>query len=190
MNIANPYGRYQGFITADHAPAVNAKLFEMKLCEHCGAAFMRPIAITAPFILKSDHSEVRRDTGIRYCIHCQMRGTSPVDLSSYKELHPGTEQQMRHALHLPKYDRPKDPQTKTPRKYTRSYEGWEDKLRVALGSGPMTRIAIADVIGCSMTALYSRLVKFDLEIVGNVWPRPSCMGVNPKLYQLRNVNLA
>lgn len=95
-------------------------VLEFKYCQQCGRPFTRPFAPTEPVVCMESESQAhwkwirytdpvevirRRDRGAKYCKAC---ASNPVpDLvgqAAYMAQLPGTEQQMRHAMHLPKYD--------------------------------------------------------------------------------------
>ena len=124
--------------------------------------------------------ELRRDTGVHYCVPCQARALAPVDLSAYKEQLPGTAQQMRHSAHLPKYDESLLPPAlrkgnKRGRKPGTSKLGdWKTKLLQAFAArGPMTSEEMVRITGHSSKASLISVCNacFPLKSVGSAWPR-------------------
>ena len=94
-----------------------AIIAEFKYCECCGCPFVRKFAPTQPYVTKTTRiysvaltiefdSELRKDHGDRYCAKCRSRSLLPDTKAQeeYKSQMPGTEIQMRHAMHLPRYD--------------------------------------------------------------------------------------
>lgn len=108
--------RMAGLMVADHVAPEDSVILDLKLCENCATPFARRRnGGTQPYTIKDyavfeklsrcfGEVTLLRDVGVKYCVRCQAKALAPVDLSAYKEQLPGTENQMRHAMHLPKYD--------------------------------------------------------------------------------------
>lgn len=197
-------GMMQSFMDVDHRVPEGARVLEAKSCENCTRTFFRPkplafrrVVVSNALDPKYDYAEPKTDsviyvdTGKRYCNACVRTTMSPVDDQEYREQLP-KEAEMRHSHHLPKYDESvaEFPKRKTPVMSSRSirrYAGnWLNQLLVAVEKQPMTREEIAALTGVKYNTISSLLAHygFSLVIRGNVWPRKSCMGVNPKLFTL------
>jgi hypothetical protein len=100
-------------------PSLIAFAVEMKYCEQCGRPFSRKFAPTEPYKIERRHrhynsvltdevehpSELRRDHGDRYCSKCRFAPLPDIAAQeSYKAQLPGTPNQMKHSMRLPKYD--------------------------------------------------------------------------------------
>jgi hypothetical protein len=111
-------------------PSLIAFAVEMKYCEQCGRPFSRKFAPTEPevrkeqdvldsyrfstFLAKGKRFRLsdkqftvirRRDHGVRYCSKCRFAPIPDIAAQEdYKAQLPGTQNQMKHSMRLPKYD--------------------------------------------------------------------------------------
>jgi len=105
---------------SEHAVPPGALVVERKYCEICGRSFSRRFAATevyAEYIVEfavmlhkpplEVRTTLRKDHGERFCGSCKARQLMPDVEAQLKYLIqlPGTPQQMRHAPHVPKYDK-------------------------------------------------------------------------------------
>jgi hypothetical protein len=195
-------GLYPGFMVAMHQVPAGARVLESKQCENCTRTFTRPIKPKRPVIVRnqaSDESEFSMifvDTGVKYCPRCLGNMLLPEEQETYKDQLP-TEGEMKHSNHLPRYDRSLvQPGSNLHKMQTRCRSAkkdlgnWQPRLRQAFVEKlVMSAKEIHEVIGStaksfSMAVGLARSVGFRFIEVGNVWPRPSCMGVCPKLYRM------
>jgi hypothetical protein len=177
---------YPGLLVTEHSVPPAALICDLKICENCGVPFMRKQnGGTLPFKVKQQSveglncadglngslKELRRDVGVRYCVRCQAKALAPVDLSEYKDQLPGTEIQMRHAMHLPKTDESLLKVQQANRKCGRRFGDWRTRLLVAFARrGPLSMNQILEITGHS-SACSIHSGKFELKSVGSVWPR-------------------
>jgi|HubBroStandDraft_4_1064222.scaffolds.fasta_scaffold00021_65 hypothetical protein len=148
----------------------NAKVVELKYCELCGRSFPRKFAPTEVFEIRktryysvagySDErpAELRRDKGQRLCSTCARQPSLELNAEellreqeAYRQQMPGTEIQMRHALHLPKYRTQTSVQV-IPRKKRkwRDCSTWTQLIFEAFAKKPeLTMVEICDALpGC------------------------------------------
>jgi hypothetical protein len=102
-------------------PSMIAILVEMKYCEQCGRPFSRKFAPTEPEVRKERLESQwgwtrnvssgtitrirRRDHGEHYCSTCRFLPVPDIAAQeAYKAQLPGTPNQMKHSMRLPRYD--------------------------------------------------------------------------------------
>jgi hypothetical protein len=154
----------------------NAKVVELKYCEICGRSFPRKFTPTEVFEIRktrywscagvSDErpAELRRDKGQRLCFTCARQPSLELNAEellrnqeAYRQQMPGTEIQMRHALHLPKYSAPNLTHMNPPKGRRRNVAGnntdtsqWEPLIYQAFAkTAELTVAQICDLLpGC------------------------------------------
>lgn len=165
-----------------HQVPLGSLVLEMKLCENCSCPFVRARKSTVPFEARTiydDMERLRRDINVRYCKRCQWKALTPVDLSEYKEQFPGTENQMRHSIHLPKYDM---------RSPVIERRGWVARVVAAIElDGPLSIEKIGMIADMKTTSVRASVKhhRYTLLPVASLYPRKSCMGPALKLYVLK-----
>lgn len=192
-------GMMQSFISIEHAVPPGSKVLEQKYCENCTATFTRPRPAEhrtvnvdgGRFCGKLYESNfapgtVKKDIGQRYCPRCRTNMLLPVDDQDYREQLP-REAEMKHSHHLPKYDE------SIKRNYHRvyrkriSYGDWIFRLLQANQQGPINYSQMLEITGMKTAGNVHSNLKyhgFQLVIVGHVFPRKSCMGPAPRIYNI------
>lgn len=204
-----------GHVYPEHVVPPGALVVEQKYCEVCGRPFVRRFAPTELVERKecyslyddvADYVVYRRaDHGQRYCGGCRSRALEP-DVEAqdkYKAQMPGTENQMRHALHLPKYERPMGRETQAhantqlvqrrvrrPRaEMMAEVAVWKARIIEAFTTkGQLTTEDMQALIPRCFTPVdaYMRVVGagFKLRVVGCEKAAPGCKGRGPRIYEL------
>lgn len=199
-------------------------VLEFKYCQQCGRPFTRPFAPTEPVVCMESESQAhwkwirytdpvevirRRDRGTKYCKTCAY---NPVpDLAgqeAYKAQLPGTEQQMRHAMHLPKYDATLVPLGRATQAHQirntvqrvkritepmESVAAWTQAIYAALAErGRLTMEEICELIPTAYTPLqaYGKIRQHKLRLVpvGKLPRVPGQIGGAVKLYGLEVIH--
>ena len=184
---------------------LGAVLIEFKQCENCPCVFIRPKSTQKRRVeIKHDwwggSSVVLADTGLKFCPACRgQKLMPPTDEEVYRDITEQASLPGRFAksqrIHYDDSLRPKTSSHQLttlpiPPRGKRGHLGdWLPRVAKALMErGPLTSIQLAEISGHrgapAIVVVFCREKGLNVIEVGHVWPRRSCMGPCPKLYNL------